>query len=132
MIQREWKNHILRKKIWCMLKPNHEMSIARRTKETDAINGGFERIHVKSTNFKTLVITYNDDQFDIKKIFINYKQNNMYTIYEENDEQLFLMNRKQIGNKLKGINNVLSIKLEAVVAHQNFYGYPEIMQVKYF
>ena len=132
MIQREWKNFILRKKIWCMLKPDHEISIAKKTKEAEVIMGSFERIHAKSTHFRTIVITYNNDYFDIVKIFISYKQNNMYTIYEESDEQIFLMNRQQIGNKLKKINNVLSIKLEAVLTDSNTYGYPEIMHVKYF
>ena len=115
-----------------MLKPDHEMSIARKSKETEAINGSFERIHAKSTHFRTVVITYNNEKFDLVKIFINYKQNNMYTIYEENDDKLFLMNRQQIGNKLNKINNLVSIKLEAVVSDANFYGYPEIVHVKYF
>jgi len=115
-----------------MLKPENEISITRRSKESNAIFGAFERIHANPTNFKTLVITYNNDHFDIKRLVVFYKRNNMYTIYEEDDTTIFLMNRKQVVNKLNNIMNVMSIKLEAVLTDTNFYGYPEITQVKYF
>ena len=132
MIQREWKKYILHKKIWCMLKPENEISIAKRSMETTAIFGAFERIHANPTHFKTFIITYNNDHFDIKRLVVFYKRNNMYTVYEDQDSVLFLMNRKQVVNKLNNVMNVLSIKLEAVVTDNNFYGYPEITQVKYF
>ena len=132
MIQREWKKYILHKKIWCMLKPDNKISVERKSMENQAIHGAFERIHANPTHFKTCVITYNNDHFDTKKLFVNYKRNNVYTIYEDDDTKVFLLNRRQVVNKLNNIINVLSIKLETIVTDTNFYGYPELTYVKYF
>jgi len=132
IIQREWKNYILRKKIWCMLKPRDKISISRKLKDSVAVNDAFIRIHSRTTYFRTFIVTYNNEFFDVKKLHVNYKQNNMYYIYKEGNDNLFLLNRKQIGKMLKTLNNILSIKLEGIVTDTNFYGYPELVHLKFY
>jgi len=84
----------------------------------------FKRIHTE-TYFKTLVV-YSLE----KKLEIEHKGKNIYSIYYENSEKSFILNLRQILFKLNTIENILFIKIQAMVCNLNFYGYPEIIQIK--
>ena len=127
MIQTAWKNYILQKKK--LIKPE---IIERKAKEAEVLDEAFGRIHATTTHFKTMVVTFTNELAENTKLSIGFDQNNRYSTYDERSEKVFIMNRKQVGKKLKTINNILSIKLEAIVTNLNHYGYPEIVQVKLY
>ena len=131
IIQRKWKKYILQKKIWSILKPLDDSSIKMRQREMNAIDFAFNKINSK-TNYKTLVVVYNNDLTTNKTIEITRKEHNGYRIYDNSCDKTFCVNREIVINKLRKINNVVSIKIQAIVTGMNFYGYPEICQIKTF
>ena len=131
IIQRKWKKYILEKKIWTMLKPLDESSIKMRQREKNAIDFAFNKINSK-TNYKTLVIVYNNDLTLNKTIEITRKEHNGYRIYQSDCDKTFCVTKERVINKLRKVNNVVSIKIQAIVTGMNFYGYPEISQIKTF
>jgi hypothetical protein len=132
IIQRKWKRYILEKKIWCMLKPDEPMSIKVRNMELEKINCSLKKINEESTRFKTMIVNYHNNVFDNKNIEVVYKGNNRYNIYDEDYEKTVVLNNEQVINKLNKINNIISIKIQAITTELNFYGYPEILEVKIY
>ena len=114
-----------------MLKPLDDSSIEMRQREKNAIDFAFNKIN-SETNYKTLVIVYNNDLTVNKTIEITRKNHNGYRLYDTSCEKTFCVTKLQAINKLKKLNNVVSIKIQAIVTGMNFYGYPEICQIKTF
>jgi hypothetical protein len=131
MIQRKWKKYILEKKIWSMLKPLDDSSVKMREREKNAIDLAFNKIN-STTHFKTLIIVYNNDLTSNKTIEITRKEHNGYRIYQIDCDKIFCVNKERVINKLNKINNVVSIKIKAVINSFNLYGYPEIFEIKTF
>lgn len=115
-----------------MLKPDDPTSKKIRNSEVENINQTFSRINQDNTCFKTMVVNYNNNVFDSKKIEVCSKGNNRYNLYDDDYEKTVVLNNEQVLNKLTKINNIISIKIQAITTELNFYGYPEIIEVKVY
>ena len=129
MIQQKWKNYIIQKKLWCMLKPDDPISLKIKKNQNDILNKTFQRIHNDTTHFRTMVIKYNQGILN-KTIEINYLFKNSYSIYDVEADTIVEMDNVKILNEINNINNIVSIKMQAIMTNLNFYGYPEIIKIK--
>jgi hypothetical protein len=73
------------------------------------------------TKFKTLIVEYNNNI----NIEITYESKDVYFINSS-----YYLNTIQANTLIKKINKIISIKLQAIVCNLNYYGYPEIFNIK--
>jgi hypothetical protein len=127
MIQRKWNSYIIKKKILYMINPDHPFSLELKKNESEALNRYFTRIHAEETHFRSIVVEYNSG-IVIKTVEINYYSKDNYSIY---DNFIYTkLDTDQIKSELNKIQNIISIKIQAFVCDLNFYGYPELVQIK--
>jgi len=129
IIQRKWKRYNIQKRLWCMIKPDDPFSLKVKKTENDFLIKYFKRIHAQTTHFRTIIVKYNSADL-IKTVEINYESDNNYTIYDINSNEYAKMNTNEITSELNNIQNIISIKMQGIVSDLNFYGYPDLVQIK--
>ena len=65
----------------------------------------------------------------IKNIEITYKSENVYSIYDLDTQVIYNCGYLKVMEEFKKINNIISMKIQAIICDLNIYRYPEIISI---
>jgi len=116
-------------KLWKKYKVKKEFETNLFKKQMETFNTYFEKINYSNYNILTIKYLLNSD---INDITIIYKKGNCYQLY--NNDLFYSCSKEEVEKQLSFLNKnrILSMNIQCIVTDLNFYGYPEVFDIKVY